>query len=269
MTVAGFEVPHREFDSALLIQADCLTLLPLVGEVDHVMTDPPYEQRMHDAKSGAARRGLRIDGGAEIKPLDFEGIDAVRASFVARCAGMTKGWFLAFCSPEGVAPWADAINPSEMRYKRACVWIKPDAAPQFNGQGPAMGAEMVITAWAGRGHAVWNAGGKRGVYTHCVNPPGRDGRHPTEKPIALMAELISDFTNPGDLILDPFMGSGTTGLAAVKLGRRFIGIERDPAYFQVACDRFEAAERQGDMFAPSEPSPVLRSRQGVLDGLGG
>lgn len=101
----------------------------------------------------------------------------------------------------------------------------------------------------GGGHARWNAGGKRGVYTHLVNNLERHGEHPTEKPRRLMAEIIADFTNPGETILDPFMGSGTTGVAAVRLGRRFIGIEQNERYFEIACKRIEDAQRQGDFFS--------------------
>ena len=202
---------------------------------------------MHDSKSGM--KGLvRPDGSHHRKPLDFAPIDEIRASVVSTSAANCEGWFIAFCTSEGVGRWADSINASAMKYKRACVWIKPDSTPQMNGQGPAQGAEHFICAWAGSGFAKWNAGGKRGVYTHCVNGPERDGRHPTEKPRRLMAEILADFTCPDETILDPFMGSGTTGVAAVQLGRNFIGIERDERYFQIACERLDKAQRQGILF---------------------
>ena len=172
-----------------------------------------------------------------------------------------KGWFIAFCTVEGTWEWAQAINASPMKYKRACAWVKPDSTPQLNGQGPAPGYECFVAAWAGAGHARWNAGGKRGVYTHCVNNPERQGEHPTEKPVSLMAEILADFTNEDQTVLDPFMGSGTTGVAAVRMGRSFIGIERDERYFDIACGRIAAAqsgargftrqhrdERQADIF---------------------
>jgi DNA modification methylase len=81
-----------------------------------------------------------------------------------------------------------------------------------------------------------------------VNGPERDGRHPTEKPRRLMAEIIADFTKPEQTILDPFMGSGTTGVAAVQLGRNFIGIEQSPEYFEIACERIDQAQRQLTLF---------------------
>jgi len=232
---------------ATLYLGDCLEVMQDLFVVDHIITDPPYEKFMHNAKGEAARR-LRLDGRAEIKGLDFAPIDAIRAGVVKRCASLSNGWFIAFCTPEGVAKWADEINSSTMKYKRACVWIKPDSTPQLNGQGPAQGAENFVCAWSGTGYARWNAGGKRGVYTHNTNNSERHGEHPTEKPRKLMAEIIGDFTNVGQTILDPFMGSGTTGVAAVQMGRDFIGIEKEPKYFDIACKRIEDAQRQGDMF---------------------
>jgi site-specific DNA-methyltransferase (adenine-specific) len=75
--------------------------------------------------------------------------------------------------------------------------------------------------------------------------------HPTQKPVALMRWLI-DKTRGAQVILDPFMGSGTTGVAAVELGRNFVGIEREPKYFDIACKRIEQAQRQGDFFIQGE-----------------
>ena len=231
---------------ATLYLGDCLDIMPALGTFDHIICDPPYEKRLHDAKS--TMTAVRTDGGAELAALDFDCIDPIRAAFVKQSAKQCGGWFVAFCTVEGVAKWADEINLSDMKYKRACVWVKPDSTPQLNGQGPAQGAENFVCAWAGTGHAKWNAGGKRGVYTHLVNNPERTGLHPTEKPRRLMSEIIADFTNEGQVILDPFMGSGTTGVAAVIAGRKFIGIEQNETYFQLACQRLDKAQRQQDMF---------------------
>jgi DNA modification methylase len=233
---------------ATLYLGDSLTIMPTLGKVEHIICDPPYEASLHASKNSLSGRKHRNDGVAELKGLDFEAVDEIRAPFVALATEQCEGWLIAFCTVEGVAKWADFINPSSLKYKRACVWVKPDSTPQLNGQGPAQGAECFVAAWGGTGHAKWNAGGKRGVYTHCVNGPERDGRHPTEKPRRLMAEIIADFTNEGDTILDPFMGSGTTGVAAVQLGRNFIGIEKDERYFEIACERIENAQRQGSLF---------------------
>jgi site-specific DNA-methyltransferase (adenine-specific) len=245
---------------AVLHLGDCLEVMPTLAPVDHVLCDPPYEASLHAATAHLS--ALRKDTGPELKEIDFDAIDPIRGAVVVAVEQICQGWFIAFCTVEGARPWANEINASAMKYKRGCVWVKPDSTPQFNGQGPAQGAEIFVTAWAGRGHAKWNAGGKRGVYTHCVNNPDRTGLHPTEKPVSLMSEILADFTNEGQTILDPFMGSGTTGVAAVRMGRSFIGIEKDERYFDLACQRIAAAqsgargftrqaadERQADIFA--------------------
>lgn len=245
---------HETFlDGRVILHCgDCREVLPAVGRVDHIFADPPYEAIMHAAKSSAARR-IRTDGRDEIKTLDFAPIDEIRKEVTSLIAAQCDGWALIFCAPEGVGRWADEINASSAKYKRACVWIKPDSTPQLNGQGPGMGAENFVVAWCGAGYARWNAGGKRGVYTHLTNPPNRQGEHPTEKPLSLMGELIADFTQPDELICDPFMGGGTTGVAAVKAGRRFIGIDDNPKWFDLACRRISDAASRPDMFISTPP----------------
>jgi adenine-specific DNA-methyltransferase len=84
----------------------------------------------------------------------------------------------------------------------------------------------------------------------CVQ--GYSGKHPCEKPVSLMNHLVGSTTKADQTILDPFMGSGTTGVAAVQMQRQFIGIERESAYFDIACRRIEDAQRQGQLFAEVE-----------------
>lgn len=241
-----------QIGDATLYCGDALEILPTLGDVEHVITDPPYEAHMHDAKRGVkvhgAQRRIRIDGHANPPPVDFASIDGLRGPVTPVLVDMCGGWLLIFCTPEGVAAWRDAIELAGAKYKRACVWVKPDSAPQFNGQGPAMGAEMFTAAWCGHGHASWNGGGRRNVFTHLCQPADRHGEHPTEKPVSLMRELVAMFTGRDQTILDPFMGSGTTGVACAKLGRRFIGIEIEPRYFDIACKRIEQAYAQPDFF---------------------
>lgn len=249
-----------QIGDATLYQGDCLDVLPTLAGVDHVIGDPPYEKHMHASKRGEKVRGaqkrIRIDGHANPPPIDFESVDYLRGTVTPMLVAAANGWLVLFCTPEGVAPWRDEIERAEAKYKRACVWVKPDSAPQFNGQGPAMGAEMFVAAWCGSGHASWNGGGRRNVFTHFCQPQDRHGAHPTEKPVSLMRELITLFSNPGQTILDPFMGSGTTGVACAKLGRKFIGIELDPKYFEIACRRIEEAYAQPDMFIEPPAKPV-------------
>ena len=227
----------RIIGNCTLYLADAVELVPKLKPADHWLMDPPYEAAMHQAKDHAAARGLRIDGGPEAKPLGFDGIDDLRPELVRLAAENCSGWFLAFCSPEGIGHWADHINESVMRYKRACFWHKPDSAPQFNGQGPAFAVEAFVAAWNGKGHARWNGGGKRNLWSVNTNAPDRDGRHTTEKPWRLMAELLQDFTAKWQTVLDPVMGSGSTLVACQKLGRYGVGIEVDPDSFEIACER--------------------------------
>jgi site-specific DNA-methyltransferase (adenine-specific) len=239
-----------------LLLGDCLAIMPTLGKVGHVISDPPYEQAMHDLHQTAVFR--RTDGGAERKHFTFSGIDAMRPALLDAIESQCLGWFLAFCTAEGVGAWRSEIfGKRKIKFKTTCAWIKPDCAPKLNGQGPAVGYEPFITTWAGSGVAKWNAGGKRGVYRHNVNPPDRHGEHPTEKPWRLFVEILNDFTNAGDTILDPFMGSGSTGVACAKIGRGFIGIEIDEGYFNIACDRIRKAYSQPDFFIqPKQPEPV-------------
>jgi site-specific DNA-methyltransferase (adenine-specific) len=240
-------------EGVTLYLGDCIDVIPTLGPLDHIISDPPYEASLHASKNNLTGRKHRNDGVAELKGLDFAPIDAIRSAFVDVAAEACTGWLIAFCTVEGVAKWADCINASTaIKYKRACVWVKPDSTPQLNGQGPAQGAECFVTAWAGKGHAG-NSGGKRGVYTHCVNV-GRQGEHPTEKPLPLMIEILRDFSSVGDLVCDSFAGSGTTGIAAVKTGRRFIGIERDPKWFDLSCRRISDALARPDLFIET-PKP--------------
>lgn len=235
-----------------IYRGDCRDIVPTLLSVDHAIFDPPYEKHMHEAKRGkkvyGAKRRIRVDGHANPPPVNFASIEGMREQVTKPLAGLCQGWFIAFCTPEGVAPWRDAIEAAGARYKRACIWVKPDSAPQFNGQGPAMGAECFVTAWCGPGFSAWNGGGGRNVFTHLTNQSDRHGEHPTEKPISLMCEIVEKFTNPGDVILDPFMGSGSTGVAALRLGRKFIGIEQDQRFYEIARERIADAASRPDMF---------------------
>lgn len=229
---------------ARLYLGDCRDVLPTLEQVDHVIGDPPYEDELH----GAIGRIRRNDGQEMIQDLGFAGINAVRAEIASLCVERSKGWLILFTLAEGVRAWRDDIQAAGAKYDTCLAWVKPDSAPRFNGQGAARGFECAVTAWCGPGYRVWNGGGKRGVYTHLCNGGERTGQHPTEKPRRLMSEIVADFTQPGQTILDPFMGSGTTGVAAVLADRDFIGIEQDENHFALACRRIEDAQRQGQLF---------------------
>tara|TARA_R100000306_G_C4381657_1_gene145189 strand:- start:2074 stop:2805 length:732 start_codon:yes stop_codon:yes gene_type:complete len=235
--------------NATLYQGDCRDVLPTLQKVDAVIMDPPYEKEAH-AKGrrllGAQKNGKRT---VEYGELDFDPMtEELRTSVSASAGGLCNGWMLVFCQAEAVSKWRSAHELAGGKYKRACVWIKPDGPPQFTGDRPGMGYETIVASWFGAGRSKWNGGGRHGVFTH----PQRDNNNPkvhmTQKPIRLMNELVYLFSNPFSTILDPVMGSATTGVAALNLNRKFIGIEIDPAKFDIACERIENALRQERLF---------------------
>lgn len=249
---------------ATLHLGDCREILPTIAEADHVISDPPYEARMQMLHAKFALR--RTDGGSQRKALTFDDVSDLRAPFLDEVKRLNRGWLLAFCNVEGVGEWQAEILAREMKFKTTCIWNKPDATPKLNGQGPALSYECFTTSWCGSGHSKWNGGGRRGVFTHPTNNSERHGTHPTEKPVSLMREIVSLFSNAGQIVLDPFMGSGTTGVACAGLGRRFIGIELSEEYFDIACKRIEAAYRQPRLFADGETptKPVQKSMFDVV-----
>lgn len=243
---------------ATLLLGNCQDILAELT-VDHVISDPPYEDELHAAVGKINR--IRNDGRRTVDDLNFGGVNAARGDIARQCVETSTGWVILFTLAEGVRAWRDDLQAAGAKWDTTCFWIKPDSSPRFNGQGPARGAECFVTCWAGTGYRRWNAGGKRGIYTHCVNT-GRQGEHPTEKPVPLMAEIVADFTRPGELICDPFMGSGTTGVACAKAGRRFVGIEQNERWFDLSCRRIEEAYRQPRLFEEPPPKPVQPSLLG-------
>jgi site-specific DNA-methyltransferase (adenine-specific) len=203
-----------------------------------VITDPPYGSDVHHKD----RIGRNERGEVDAVPIPFSALTPWDIELMAAYASWhCKGWSIIFCQDEQISQWREAMETLDgggTRFYRPMVWIKPNAKPNLQGDGPGKGHEMIQSYWSGGGRAKWNGGGKVGVFIH--NRPAKPV-HPTEKPVALMKELVRLFTNPGDVIFDPFMGSGSTGVAALELGRRFIGVEKDPVYFCLARDRIKEA----------------------------
>lgn len=245
-----------------LILGDCLKVMPLLGKFDAVVTDPPYDEAMQKnfGRTSLVRLDIKkLKSVHAVGELGFASIDEIRPNAAQAIADACDGWAIAFCIAEGVRAWRDAFQQAGAKYKRAMVWVKPDAMPQFNGQGPSVGHEMMTAVWCGRGHSKWNGGGRAGTFTFCKNS---NGQHPTQKPLPLMSEMVRLFSFEGQRVLDPFMGSGTTGVACVKLGRKFTGIELDPDYFEIACERIRKAYDQPDMFIKE---PASKPVQNTMD----
>ncbi len=208
---------------ATLYLGDCLEILPTLGKVDAVVTDPPY---------GIGKE----DWDRELPTKAIAGFFDI-AERICIIPGI---WFLGDC----IAAMGD-------KYKWVISGYKPGA--MTNG---AIG----LNKWQA---AVIGGDCKRSGYDAFQFHQGNEGLfgHSCQKPLLYMERLIIMTTHDTDTILDPFMGSGTTGVACAKLGRKFIGIEIEPKYFDIACKRIKDAYAQQDMFI--EP-PVKPVQEGLL-----
>jgi site-specific DNA-methyltransferase (adenine-specific) len=124
--------------------------------------------------------------------------------------------------------------PLRLRFIRFGIFDKPNSMPQLTGDRPAQGWEAIAMLHRTDAKLRWNGGGKRGVYRHNIDS---SGIHPTAKPLSLYSELIQLFSDPNDVVFDPFAGSGASLRAAADLGRRAIGVELSPQYVEVAARR--------------------------------
>jgi DNA modification methylase len=195
--------------------------MPTLGKVDAVVTDPPY--------------GVGLDYNSTVDSLDFVKTVAVPVVDICRTIAsrviLTPGVRNLFAYP-----WPDHTGS-----------IYYPAGTGLNRWGFSCWQPVLFY-----GKDPYAGKGSRPDSFHSTEGAEKNG-HPCPKPIGLMRKIVLRSTLAGETILDPFMGSGTTGVACAKLGRKFIGIEIDPTYFDIACRRIEKAYAQPDMFiAPPE-----------------
>lgn len=231
---------ERLSDDVTLYQGDCREILPTLGRFDAVVTDPPYG--INVANLMAKQSGTKYGNAAaakshydasdwDIVPPDAELLDACIHS--AECAVIFGG------------------NYFDMPPARCwLIWDKQNGGNAF------ADAEM---AWTNIDKPVRL---KRHMWNGMLRKGGeaREG-HPTQKPVEVMKWCIEQLPTTANTIIDPFMGSGTTGVAAVKLGRQFTGIELEPKYFDIACRRISEAMKQPDMFIQQ---PKTKAKQEAL-----
>lgn len=220
---------------------DPITGLGTIGDksIDVVISDPPYEAEAHTSQRLVARAGGRL----AVEPLTFPPItEDERANSSRHMARVTRRWILVFCQVEAAMKWRTALEAAGAVYKRTCLWVKPDGKPQYSGDRPGIGYESIVACHA-PGRTKWNGGGSHGVFIANKSGDVRTG-HQTQKPLVLMELLVRLFSKPGELILDPFAGSGSTGVAAIRLGRRFLGWEMNRQYVAMAQKRLAAAREQ-------------------------
>lgn len=236
--------PYYDDGQCVIYHGDCREVLPLLGPVDHVITDPPYARDVYlrAASCTADNKGysdyeLKRRGSA-LKRMGAGDIGAIDEMLepVAVHIGRVRRWALVFSDVETCFRWRQALESAGLRYVRTGAWVKPDAMPQMSGDRPAVGFEPCTIAHA-QGPMRWNGGGRRAVWTYNTAKGHDRPDHPCPKPRALMMHLVTDFTDEGDTIGDWFMGSGTTLVAAKRLGRKAIGIELEEKYCEIAAKR--------------------------------
>lgn len=202
---------------ATLYLGDSREVLPALGGLFAVVTDPPYG-------IGFAAQPTRYQRANGIQPSnwDNEPVDDGLMAQVLACGEFVCIWGGNYYALPASRGWL--------------AWIKEGNAPSM--------ADLEL-AWTSRD--MNSRSFHKTVKSASLEKDLQSAAHPSQKPVGLMRWSIG-FAPEDRTILDPFMGSGTTGVAAVQMGRSFIGIEREPKYFDIACKRIEDAQRQGDFF---------------------
>ena len=232
------ETPYRReviIGDCRLLLGDCRDILPTLGKVDAVLTDPPYGIG-EAAGANKSRGNMAVAKDYGNRTWDNEPI----SDHHIKLMGDAARWHVIFGGNYFDLP------PSS-------CWLVWD---KLNGENDFADCEL---AWTNLNKAVRRIQYRWNGMIRQNNEPRGD--HPTQKPVGVMKWCIEQLPSDCDTILDPFMGSGTTGVACVKLGRSFIGIEREPDYFDIACDRIRKAYAQPDMFiAP----PIEKPKQEAM-----
>lgn len=213
----------EQIGRATLILGDCRALLSMLPDADAVVTDPPYG--IGYVKGEGGKRGAASSATFRRSKQPIVGDDAP----------FDPAPLLGF---KEVILWGANHYASRLPHGRWLAWDKLDGMTEFDS------FSDVEFAWVkGRG--------KDRIFRHMwkglcqASQKAEKKHHPTEKPVALMKWCVGLTSGK---VLDPFMGSGSTGVAAVQMGRDFIGVEIDPEHFATACKRIENAQRQGDFF---------------------
>jgi site-specific DNA-methyltransferase (adenine-specific) len=231
----------EQIGRATLILGDCREVLPTLGKVDHIITDPPYGEGTHEQHDARAAR--RSDG-ANAKPL---GYSALTLDDVAVFAGLfheaTPGWVVWFTNFDLAHIVRARLSETVRTTFPPLPYYHSGRSVRLAGDGPCSWTDWIVVA---RTKELRKWGTLRGGYI--AGEGWNDKARMGGKPTRLMQMVVADYSRPDELVCDPFMGAGTTGVACMKEGRDFVGIEIDPAAFELACKRIEDAQRQGDMF---------------------
>ncbi len=233
--------------TATLYHANCLNILPGLSGIDVVVSDPPYGNG--DSERYGRQEGAANYGRSQLGHRTIIGDDNLNEWLHPAADGMfkclkEKAYAVAFCQWRTFREFEDAFQDAGFEQKSIGVWDKCNAG---------LGAG-ISEQWEGifffRKGGVIETRFRGNVFTY----PRVAGRpeHPNQKPGKLMEELVNLVSKEGDVVLDPFMGSGSTGLAAIKCGRSFVGCEMDKTHFETACRRIELEMEQA-VFAYVQP----------------
>ena len=230
--------------AATLYLGDCREVLPTLPKVDAVITDPPY---------GILNLGGEVAGGVVRKSPRQSGSGTLKNRLLNRC---DVKW--------DVAPDGDALALLMSAGRIKIIWggnyfhLPPTRAVLvWDKEQPWENFSQVELAWTNltRPAAIFRESATRGT---------PDKEHPTQKPLSLMRWCVA-LAKDCHSIIDPYMGSGTTGVAAVQMGRKFIGIEREPKYFDIACERIYNAYRQNTLFGQDENVQEVPASQAAFE----
>jgi len=221
---------YYQDDAVTLYHGDAREVLAGLPDasVKAVLTDPPYTERTHAKarKNTADGIGHGITTFGSITDADLE-------SILAECGRVSQGWVVATLDYRHAVKF-DSEPPRGLKCQRVGVWVKTNPTPQITGDRPAQGWEAIAYLHRDKGRSKWNGGGKHGNY---VTPIAAPEGHPTAKPLSILRDWVTLFSDPGDTILDPFAGSGTTLRAAADNGRKAIGVELNEAYCELIAKR--------------------------------
>lgn len=206
--------------------------------INHIITDPPYNISKENNFNTMNSPRTGVDFGEWDKDFDLFSWIKDYVSILDK-----NGSIIIFCSYLYISYLIDELENNGIDVKDILVWKKSNPMPRNINRRYVQDMEFAI--WGVKKGAKWifnkpdDVPYLRSVFeTSTVSGKEKNG-HPTQKSIKLMEDIISIHTNPGDLILDPFMGSGTTGAAAINLGRKFVGVEREIEFFNISKDRLE------------------------------
>ncbi len=225
--------------------------------VDLVFADPPYHLSNGGTTCQSGRR-VRVDKGDWDQSNGLLADHSFQLGWLQACRRVLKpsGTLWVSGTQHVIFSVGYAMQELGFHLLNTVTWFKPNAAPNLACRMFTHSTEILLWAAPMRTKPLAHRfnyremkqrnGGKQMRDLWLVPTPGPreklHGRHPTQKPLALLERVIAASSNPGDLVLDPFAGSGTTGVAAVMAGRRFLGVEMDPAYLDLAARRIRAVE---------------------------